>query len=64
MVRNQLRAIFGPAIAVRLIDFLTRPHTPNPPAFPELTDREREVLDLIAAGQPNGAISTSEVPQK
>ena len=50
-------AIFGPAIAHRLIDFFTHPHTPTAPAFPELTDREREVLDLIAAGQPNGAIS-------
>ena len=52
-------AIFGPAIAVRLIDFFTHPHTPTAPAFPELTYREREVLDLIAAGQPNAAISRS-----
>ncbi|TQR85721.1 response regulator transcription factor [Mycobacterium hodleri] len=50
-------AIFGPAIAHRLIDFFTRPQTSTAPAFPELTDREREVLELIAAGQPNGAIS-------
>lgn len=49
-------AIFGPAIAHRLIDFFSHPQTSSPPAFPELTDREREVLDLIASGQPNGAI--------
>lgn len=50
-------AIFGPAIAHRLIEFFTRPQTSTAPAFPELTDREREVLELIASGQPNGAIS-------
>jgi DNA-binding NarL/FixJ family response regulator len=49
-------AIFGPAIAHRLIEFFTRPQTSTAPAFPELTDREREVLELIASGQPNGAI--------
>ncbi|KAA0101039.1 DNA-binding response regulator [Mycolicibacterium sp. P1-18] len=49
-------AIFGPAIAHRLIDFFAHPQTSATPAFPELTDREREVLDLIASGQPNGAI--------
>jgi DNA-binding NarL/FixJ family response regulator len=27
------------------------------PAFPSLTEREREVLDLIAAGQPNRSIA-------
>lgn len=49
-------AIFGPAIAHRLIDFFSHPQTSSTPAFPELTDREREVLELIASGQPNGAI--------
>ncbi|SCX19280.1 response regulator [Mycolicibacterium fluoranthenivorans] len=52
-------AIFGPAIAHRLIDFFTHPKEPTTQAFPELTDREREVLELIAAGQSNGAISRS-----
>ncbi|MCV7255383.1 response regulator transcription factor [Mycobacterium hackensackense] len=50
-------AIFGPAIAHRLIDFFTNPHVPAAAAFPDLTEREREVLELIAAGKPNGAIS-------
>jgi len=49
--------IFGPSIA-RRIDALLSPgpdDLPNLP-FPQLTDREREVLDLIAAGLPNGQI--------
>src|SRR5215207_3053922 len=38
-------AIFSPAIATRVIDFFARPRTQQPPrAFPELTEREREVL--------------------
>lgn len=43
-------AVFGPGIAARLKDFFggLRPPTQDP--FPELTDREREVLDLIARG--------------
>ena len=51
-------AIFSPAIATRLIDFfanlqpLALPH-----ALPELTDREREILSLIAQGQSNVAIA-------
>lgn len=47
-------AIFSPAIATRLIDFFSSP----PPAalaeaFPDLTEREREILNLIAQGQSN-----------
>lgn len=47
-------AIFSPAIATRLIDFFSAP----PPAalgqaFPDLTDREREILNLIAQGLSN-----------
>jgi DNA-binding NarL/FixJ family response regulator len=49
-------AIFGPAIATRMLAyFATPPTTPTP--FPELTAREREVLDLIAAGQTNHQIA-------
>ncbi|WP_214107928.1 response regulator transcription factor [Acrocarpospora catenulata] len=51
------QAIFGPTVARRIIDFFT--HGPRPAAdpFPELTAREREVLDLIAAGRTNPAIA-------
>jgi DNA-binding NarL/FixJ family response regulator len=48
-------AIFGPSVARRVIEFLTAPRPPVP--FPELTDREREVLDLIAQGWANPRIA-------
>lgn len=52
-------AIFGPAIATRLIEFFSAPRPAAPPnAFPELTDREREMLDLIAQGQSNTEIAS------
>jgi DNA-binding NarL/FixJ family response regulator len=58
-------AIFSPAIAERLIHYFTTPpvgagdHTPTAPAeaFPDLTEREREVLGLIAQGLTNSAIA-------
>jgi DNA-binding NarL/FixJ family response regulator len=49
-------AIFGPAVAARVLAyFATPPRTPTP--FPELTARECEVLDLIAAGRNNHQIA-------
>ena len=40
-------AIFGPTVARRILSFLTRPLSAfDQHLFPELTDREREVLDL------------------
>jgi DNA-binding NarL/FixJ family response regulator len=51
-------AIFGPAVATRVLAyFATPPTTPTPIPFPELTAREREVLDLIAAGHTNHQIA-------
>ena len=51
-------AIFGPAIARRLIGFFAAPASPSPPPlFPELTEREREILDLIARGYSNADIA-------
>ena len=45
-------AIFGPAIATRLMAyFAAAGEGPAAQAFPELTAREREVLELIAQGQ-------------
>jgi len=51
-------AIFSPAIATRLIDFFA---TPRPDAskeiFPTLTEREREILQLLARGSTNHDIA-------
>jgi DNA-binding NarL/FixJ family response regulator len=49
-------AIFGPSIARRLTDLLGGDSHDRHP-FPDLTSREREVLDLIAEGLPNTAIA-------
>jgi DNA-binding NarL/FixJ family response regulator len=48
-------AHFGPEIARRLMSFFSAPRSAE--AFPELTAREREVLDLIAAGKNNQEIA-------
>lgn len=51
-------AIFSAAIAVRLIDFFTVPRPAVPPqTLPELSDREREILDLVAQGASNAEIA-------
>ncbi len=47
-------ALFGAAVAKRLMSFF---ETPTHGAFPQLTSREREVLQLIAEGRPNAAIA-------
>jgi DNA-binding NarL/FixJ family response regulator len=51
-------AIFGPGVAKRALAYFAGPRRDTQVAFPELTAREREVLDLIAAGLPNPAIAT------
>jgi DNA-binding NarL/FixJ family response regulator len=63
-------AIFSPAIAQRMMHYfagLPRQHAgedasqPAParlPVFPELSEREREVLDLVAQGYANAVIAT------
>ena len=50
-------AIFGPAIAQRIIEHFFEGAGTTRAAFPTLTDREREVLELIAAGRGNAAIA-------
>jgi DNA-binding NarL/FixJ family response regulator len=50
-------AIFGPGVAQRVLAFLNAtPETAGVP-FPELTPREREILDHLAAGLNNSAIA-------
>jgi DNA-binding NarL/FixJ family response regulator len=51
-------AIFSPAVAERVLAyFASSSPTAQPQAFPSLTVREREILNLIARGHPNPAIA-------
>lgn len=52
-------AIFSPGVAERLLEYFAHPPvTPaHPAAFADLSEREREVLTLIAQGLPNAAIA-------
>ena len=51
-------AYFGAEIARRLTDFFSAPRPASPAEpFPELTAREREVLDLIAQSHNNAKIA-------
>ena len=51
-------AIFGPGIAQRVLRFFAAPSPAAADPFPELTAREREILDLLAAAMPNSSIAT------
>jgi DNA-binding NarL/FixJ family response regulator len=50
-------AVFGPSIAARIIDYFSAHRPPAPTELPELTDRERAILDLLADGESNPAIA-------
>ncbi len=67
-------AIFSPTIATRLLDFFARTSAlpdvtwgegtasvPLTPVFPELTEREHEVLRLLAQGRNNSEIAAELV---
>jgi DNA-binding NarL/FixJ family response regulator len=49
--------LLGPQIAARAIGYLTGSRAADTLAFPQLTSREREVLDLVARGLDNTSIS-------
>ncbi len=50
--------ILGPPVAKRVIEYFTSPPGRTAPAaFPQLTDREREVLEFIASGENNALIA-------
>ncbi len=52
-------AVFGPGVADRMLEFFASSSgRPREPAFPELTGREREVLQLIADGATNRDIAS------
>ena len=50
-------AIFGPEIAQRVIAHFATGSGSAASAFPSLTEREREVLELLAAGKGNATIA-------
>lgn len=50
-------AIFGPEIARRVVAHFANPDATRSTAFPTLTQREQEVLQLLAAGTGNAAIA-------
>ncbi len=58
------QAVFGPAVAARMMTFFqsldaTPKSVPPTDAFPELTARERDVLQLISGGASNKDIAES-----
>ena len=51
-------AVFSPVVADRLAGYFTGlAAVPGREAFPQLTDREREVLELLARGLDNRGIA-------
>jgi DNA-binding NarL/FixJ family response regulator len=52
------QVVIGPSVALRLISHLSAPQPTDPP-FPELTPREREILDRLARGENNGTIAAA-----
>jgi DNA-binding NarL/FixJ family response regulator len=49
-------AVFGPAVARRMIDYFRAAATSTTP-FAELTDREHQILELVACGRSNAQIA-------
>jgi DNA-binding NarL/FixJ family response regulator len=51
--------VFGASLALRIADLLSGSTTPDRSAFPQLTERELEILDLVAAGRNNAQIASA-----
>jgi DNA-binding NarL/FixJ family response regulator len=54
-------AILGPGVARRLAGYLAPAAPVSPRPFPDLTEREREILELVARGQSNAEITSGLV---
>ena len=54
-------AIFGPGVAERVLGYFAQPPagSDSPYPFPELTERERTILDLLSQGRRTGEIASS-----
>ena len=50
-------AVFGATLALRIAEFFAAGPPAPTDAFPQLTAREREILDLLAAGRSNQQIA-------
>lgn len=50
-------AIFGPGVARRVMGLFSAGRPSAPQAFPDLTEREEEILARIASGRSNVEIS-------
>jgi DNA-binding NarL/FixJ family response regulator len=51
--------VFGASLALRIADLLSGATRPDRAVFPQLTERELEILDLVAAGRNNAQIAAS-----
>jgi DNA-binding NarL/FixJ family response regulator len=51
-------SLFSPAVASRVLAFFASPRPVAPQIFPSLTEREQDILHLLARGKSNAAIAT------
>jgi len=51
--------VFGAQVGATVVDVLTGREQPAPEPFPELTARERSVLEMLAAGRSNAEIAAA-----
>jgi DNA-binding NarL/FixJ family response regulator len=51
--------VFGASLARRIAEFFAAGPAAPTDAFPQLTSREREILDLVAAGRSNSQIAAT-----
>lgn len=54
------QSIFSASLAARMINYFSRAsRAPSPELFPQLSDRERHILLLIAQGKSNNAVAST-----